>query len=268
MTTNNRVRIKQEAGWFVAGDGFARALEMLSDGAFRLFAWICLQAHRPSGRLEVTHKQLAAVLGKSRRSLGVYIAELEHKGICRIRRAANQHARTMFEIAEGYWPYEREEPGSSAPDLQPCHTLNESQSDYEAETESARSASEVRSYVAQVRELFLALGCGKGSFSPADKQTAEDLANRGIPLELVRDALLVGEVRKYMSWLNNGDSAPIGSLKYFTPVIDELQRQPLPAGYREYLSSKAGEFASQWRESKPRIDSSTDLRCDPPRVAP
>jgi hypothetical protein len=48
MTTSNRVRIKEEAGWLVAGVGFARALEMLSDGAFRLFAWLSINAHRRS----------------------------------------------------------------------------------------------------------------------------------------------------------------------------------------------------------------------------
>lgn len=59
-----RLQIKEPAGWFVAGEGFRRALNMLSDGAFRLFAYLSLQADRRTGCLVATHKDLAAALGK------------------------------------------------------------------------------------------------------------------------------------------------------------------------------------------------------------
>lgn len=250
MTTSNRLRIKHEPGWFVAGASFTRALEVLSDGAFRLFAWICINAHRPSGQLEATHKELSATLGKSRRALGSYIAELEQKGICRIERAANQHARTKFEIADPFWPYERDEDVLSDVGLHTDRALNETRVAYKTEEAGLLSTSDLRSYVASVREMFLALACGKGSFGPADKETAADIARRGVPLELVRDALLVGEARKYVSWMNNGDTAPIGSLKYFNAVIDELQRQPIESGYRDYLEAKTREFRQRWKKSR------------------
>lgn len=279
MTTSNRLRIKQEAGWFVAGDGVKRALEMLSDGAFRLFAWLCVNAHRPSGQLEATHKELSATLGKSRRALGSYIAELEQRGICRIERAANQHARTMFEITDAFWPYERYEDVSSDVWLDTDRAVNETRVAYETQepamlsTCEAPSRSDVlstsglRSYVASVREMFLALACGKGSFSPVDKETATDLVRRGVPLEVVRDAFLVGEARKYVSWLNNGDTAPIGSLKYFAAVIDELQRQPIESGYREYLEAKIREFRQRWHERR-RVSSGRQKVADPTRRGP
>jgi hypothetical protein len=47
---NRSLRLKQERGWFAAGADFRRALGLLSDGAFRLFAWLCLEASRETGR--------------------------------------------------------------------------------------------------------------------------------------------------------------------------------------------------------------------------
>jgi hypothetical protein len=40
-----------------------------------------------------------------------------------------------------------------------------------------------RPYIAAVREMFLAIGCGKRSFSPADEQAASELARRGVGLD-------------------------------------------------------------------------------------
>src|SRR6266545_860356 len=101
------LRLKQAGGWFVADQSFAQALEMLSDGGFRLFAWLCLRAERPSGQVEATQTELAAALGKSKRAVSTYVAELQQKQVCRVQPGANQYARTQFEIAESYWPYER-----------------------------------------------------------------------------------------------------------------------------------------------------------------
>jgi len=137
---------------------------MLSDGAFRLFTWICINAHRPSGRLETTHKELATALGKSRRALGAYIAELEQKGICRIQRAVNQHARTSFEVTDHYWPYERTEQMSSNSEPHLDSESNEARWAGAVKapvTMVSDSELDLRSYIASVREMFLTLGCGR-----------------------------------------------------------------------------------------------------------
>src|SRR5260221_9285742 len=105
---NQRLRLKQQPyGWFVAGDAFNRAMTRLSDGAFKLFAFLCLRADRHSGSVQATHKELATALGKSRRAVGSYVAELDRKEVCVVKPGANQHARTSFEIREDYWPYVR-----------------------------------------------------------------------------------------------------------------------------------------------------------------
>src|SRR6266487_4682459 len=72
----------QPAGWFAAGDGFRKALMLLSDGAFRLFSFLCLEADRHTGQHQATQKELAGALGKSKRIIGNYVAELQAKGIC------------------------------------------------------------------------------------------------------------------------------------------------------------------------------------------
>lgn len=239
------VRLKQTGGWFAADESFARALEMLSDGAFRLFAWLCLRAARPSGRVEATQKELAAALGKSKRAVNAYVTELQQKQVCRVQRGANQYARTQFEIAESYWPYER------------VNELSDQQSRPDANTSSPRSRISApgrqrrasTAYVMSVRKMFLRLGCGRQIFSLTDKKFATELARAGVPLAVVADALLLGEARKYSSWLNHGPSAPIGSLEYFRALIDEVQQQPLPAGYREYLQTTTRKFARRWSKT-------------------
>ena len=100
-TSNNRtLQLKQQGGWFAAGDGFRRAVGLLSDGAFKLFAWLCMEADRHTGRLESTHIGLARAVGKSKRAIGIYVAELERKGVCRVQTGTNQYARTCFEMCD------------------------------------------------------------------------------------------------------------------------------------------------------------------------
>lgn len=70
--------LKEPSGWFAAGASFRRALLTLSDGAFKLFAHLCLEADRRTGRCEAVHAELAKAVGKSRRIVGKYIAELAY----------------------------------------------------------------------------------------------------------------------------------------------------------------------------------------------
>ena len=104
---NGRLRLKEPSGWFAAGKGFRLALTLLSDGAFQLFAYLCLEANRQTGRIEATHKELATALRKSKRSIGNHIEELQAHQVCNVLSAKNQYARTVFEISDRYWPYHR-----------------------------------------------------------------------------------------------------------------------------------------------------------------
>ena len=212
--------LKEPSGWFAAGACFRRALQTLSDGAFKLFAHLCLEADRRTGRLEATQAELAKAIGKSRRIVGKYVEELQHKGVCTVQSGRNQYARTCFEIRDDYWPYRR--------------------------TEETEGANNHNAYVDAIQSRFQTLGCTVGKFSARDVQFAQDLQRLGIPLETVQDALPMGAGRKYVSWLNGGSPEPIGSLAYFSALLSEIEERPLPAGYSEYLPGKVAQLAKAW----------------------
>jgi hypothetical protein len=92
------MKLKHANGWFAAGPEVARAMALLSDGAFKLFVYLCLQANRDTGRIAVNDRDLAVVQQKSRRSIVSYLDELEQHGICQIESALNQHRRGQIEI--------------------------------------------------------------------------------------------------------------------------------------------------------------------------
>ena len=229
----SRVRVKESRGWFPAGDCVRRARSALSDGAFKLYISISLDADASTGRYEATHQQLATLLGKSKRIIGVYVREIEAQGVCRVQPARNQHARTLFEVCDEYWPYHRIGDGGSGYAREACQQSGETDD----------------SYVARIREYFLGLGCVNGSFSSADERFARDLNRRGVPVEMVEDAMLMSAIRKYNSWLTKGASAPIGTLRYVESFIREIDQQPWPTGYREYLEMKLRQFTRLWEES-------------------
>ena len=234
MKTTFPGKIKDQNRWIAAGDGFLRAARLLSDGAFKLFFHIALEADNRTGCVETTFKTLADDLHKSKRSIGIYAAELHDKGVCRVQPGENQYCRTRFEILNDYWPYVRE-------------------NDFETAGSDA--------YIAAIREAYLAaLDCTVKGFNSADIQMAAEL-KKGIPLETVKEALLLGAVRKYSSWLDGKESDPIGSLRYFKNLVTEIRKQPLPVGYGEYLRKKNRALSSRCREKglcSPSVMEDTD----------
>jgi len=225
-TRESGPRLKTKPGWFPAGIEFRNTLTILSDGAFKLFVHVSLLANRHTGCYETTQMELARALDKSRRVIGKYSAELKQKGICSITRGKNQHSRNLFQISNDYWPYVR-------------HTYSNSDQGEDAK------------YVAEIRDCFEALGCTHGGFNAGDMKTARALKQRGIPIEVIRDALLLAACRKYQSWLNGSLSAPIASLRYIEPLIAEIQLQPFAQNYREYLNTKVKQLKDMWRKGSP-----------------
>jgi hypothetical protein len=223
LTKNDRLSLKQATGWFPAGDTFRKALAILSDGAFRLFAYLCLEADRRTGRFQTTHKELALALGKSKRAIGSYVAELEAREICHVNHGKNQFAHTTFEISDSYWPYSRLDHCPESP--------------------------EQKAYVESVRACFLSLGCGSGKFGAAEAADARDLQRQGIPLTVIEEAMLLGACRKYGSWFEGRTSEPIQSLRYFDQLVAEIQQEPLPSGYPEYLREKVKQLSALWCEA-------------------
>src|SRR5258706_9809940 len=102
------MKLKDPTGWVAAGPRMLQALFGLSDGAFKLFAYLSLTAGRTTGTLRVTQLELARVLGKSRNSISSYLEELTQKGLCLIKPSPNQHQPGEIEIADAFWPYHKQ----------------------------------------------------------------------------------------------------------------------------------------------------------------
>ena len=224
MLGTQKLRLKKTNGWFPAGEGFLKAMTLLSDGAFKLFVFLRLNADRRTATYCAGYRRLGPAIGKSRPSVEAYAAELKAKGLCSVVPTRIPYVGTTFRICEEYWPYAS---GSSV-------------------------ANPANGYVDSVRDTFLSLGCTSGRFGPSEQRQAMDFEKRGIALEVLTDAMLLGACRKYVAWLNKGPSEPIASIRYFDALVEEVQERPFPAGYREYMRLEVEKLASLWAESRRR----------------
>jgi hypothetical protein len=199
-------------GWFAAGKMLEPALGELSDGAFKLFLYLCLQTPRQTGSLRFQQASLAARLGKSRRSIGSYLQELTQKGYCSIQACRNQYGAGILILAEAYWPYQRTLP--------------------------AGSLDSPAAFVEQVKQLFLTLVPETVSFSNSDHQLACRWHSQKVSLEIVERALLLGAVRKLFTRASKPADPPIRSLHYFQPLLEEVQQIQVKDSYWDYLRLK------------------------------
>jgi len=213
MSTAPRLVLKQSTGWFPAGWTFAEAITTLSDPAFKLFAWLCLNADRHTGRIRISLAEMAQALGKSEREIQAARDELVDRGACRCGMDLE------VEITDRYWPYEKQ-PARSGPE----------------------------EYVAQIRKLLSAAACVRCRFTAADEKMARDLYQRGVSLLQVARAIWLGCARKYGTLLSNQAAAmPIASLRYFAAVIDEVVSQSNTSdAYWSYVRRKAATLEQEW----------------------
>jgi hypothetical protein len=93
-------------------------------------------------------------------------------------------------------------------------------------------------YVTAVLVLYADLPDTPLRPSPQDQSLARRLYEQGVPLSLVESALLLASLRRLIRPAEAQPLPPIRSLAYFQPVIAELQQQPLPNGYLDYLRLK------------------------------
>src|SRR5258707_10630189 len=106
---------------------------------------------------------------------------LQEGAVCCVRR--DQSPQLMLEIRDCFWPYQRQQT--------PERTLG-------PETE----------FVDRVRGLFLAPACVQTSFSAADERLALDMYRRGVSMQQITRAILLGCARKYVAMLNAGTRTP------------------------------------------------------------
>jgi hypothetical protein len=222
--SSSTLTLKNPRGWFAAGSEVQRAMMILSDGAFKLFVYLCLNARRDSATLEVSQTDLARNLKKTQGTIRSHLREMESSGVCRSQFSRHPFARGVIQIAESFWPYEK--PGQPA--------VAEHGSD---------------AFVSGIRQLLQPRACIRTSFSVADEILARRWFDQGVPLERIDRAILMGCVRKYVAWRNNQAHATIASLAYFEPVLDEVERQKINPEYWGYLRFRMQRMEALWREA-------------------
>jgi hypothetical protein len=221
--STSRLILKQPTGWFAAGREFAQAITLLSDGAFKLYVCICLRSGRHTGCLRATLEELAQALTRSKAAIVLNLHELEARDVCRVIR--NGSPQLVLEIRDSFWPYQK----------QPT---------------SERSLGPETEFIARVRGLFLAPACVQASFSAADEKLALDMYRRGVSMEQISRAILLGCARKYVAMLNAGTRTPITSLQYFADIVEEVKESAIPESYWEPLRSTTARLEQQWQKGK------------------
>ena len=216
-----RLILKQPTGWFAAGREFAQAIPLLSDGAFKLYVHACLRANRHTGRLDATVDELARAMTRAPTAVALNLDELEEHAVCRVTR--NGGSQLVLEIRDCFWSYLKQQTPGCAP---------------EPEAE----------FVQKVRGLFLAPACVQASFSAADEKLALGMYRRGVSMEQITRAIMLGCARKYVAMLNAGTRTPITSLQYFADIVEEVRESAIPESYWEPLRSKMARMEQQWQK--------------------
>lgn len=214
--------LKRPAGFFAAGHEVEQALALLSDGAFKLFVFLCLHAERRTARLRFRHRDLARRLGKSPRSLTSYLRELQLHNVCQVHAAPNQHRTGSIEIADCFWPYHKQTAPTTSDDQ--LH------------------------YIKQVRRLFLSRSCVQGTFTAADERLAAEWHQRNVSFEQIQRAYLLGCARKYVALLNHPTAPLISSLHYFARLLAEVAALSVSDRYWQHLARQTDQLEQRWRQ--------------------
>jgi hypothetical protein len=93
-------------------------------------------------------------------------------------------------------------------------------------------------YIKQALELYRGMPGTLGRVRREDRLLAADLHGRGITLSTLEAAFVLAAARRCFRPLDARPLAPIRSMHYFIPVIEELLAHPLNDGYVAYLKSK------------------------------
>jgi hypothetical protein len=216
------LKLKNARNWFAAGIEVQQAIEILTDGAFKVFMHICLNAERATGILPTTQSELARTLDKSNGTIRKYLGEMEKCGVSINHFSYNPVARGSVQISPSYWPYENGAAVSPADD-----------------------GADI--FMMELRNMLSARACVRVSFSTADEVTARQWFNAGIPLDRIGQAILLGCARKYVAWRNNQAlHGPIFTLRYFDPILEEIGKQKLESDYWEFLRFKIQRQEKLW----------------------
>ena len=212
----SRLILKQPTGWFAAGREVALAMRLLSDGAFKLYLHLCLQAERHTGRVVLNAAEWTQALGKNPAWSEACLGELYRNHVC-------EGGGGGVEICDRFWPYEKQAGGAAAAP--------------EAE------------FVRQVRAAFLKPACVRSVFTAADEKLALNLYRREASVEQVSRAIWLGCARKYVAMLNGQPRQLITSLAYFASLIEEVRQPHIPGSYWDHVRHRMEEMEKRWLQT-------------------
>jgi hypothetical protein len=106
-----------------------------------------------------------------------------------------------------------------------------------------RPADQERVYLDAVLATYSSLPGTPIQPSRRDRALARELCRRGVPLRTVRTALLLAAARRTLR--SGPPLAPVRTLHYFLPAIEEVLELPPDPAYVDYLAAKLKPFASQ-----------------------
>lgn len=95
-----------------------------------------------------------------------------------------------------------------------------------------------RVYVEAVLDRYLWLPGTPRRTSRHDRRLARALYEGGIPLKAIRAALALGAARRALRSKDAPALAPIRTLHFFLPVLEEILELPPDDGYVQYLEAK------------------------------
>jgi hypothetical protein len=228
-----RLILKQPTGWFAAGREVAQAMVLLSDGAFKLYLHLCLQAERHTARVVLNAAAWTQALGKDPAWLEACLGELYRNRVC-------ERCGGGIEICDRFWPYEKQ-------------------------ADRAAAAPEVE-FVRQVRTAFLKPACVRSVFTAADEKLALNLYRREVSLEQMHRAIWLGCARKYVAMLNGQTRQPITSLAYFAALIEEVRQPQIPASYWDHVRHRMEEMEKRWLQNVSAPPAATLAEPSPPEM--
>lgn len=102
-------------------------------------------------------------------------------------------------------------------------------------TSPIRDSSE---YVRAVLAAYVWVPATPTRASRLDRRLARLLEQQHVPLQAVLDAILLGTARRTFRNPDKAPLAPVRTLSYFLPVLDEIRQQPPELGYSDYIRGK------------------------------
>ena len=98
-------------------------------------------------------------------------------------------------------------------------------------------------YIRQVLDAYRKTPGTTGAARRPDRQVADQLCQRGVPLMVVENALILAAARRMIRPAGSPPLGTIRSLAYFLPVIEEVLSMPVNPDYFRHLRHKIERLA-------------------------